>query len=258
MRSSNAAGLHHLLDGPPRGKSALRTSILVIVLVHTVFFAGLLVQGCRRNQSGNTPRAKDSSVPASQQLAAADHADTLEPTPMEPTNAAPPVPSISRADTNALPPLTPFPPAPGPAAKEYTIMKGDTMFKIARANAVSVNALIKANPKISPSNIKAGQKLRIPAARSAAVESGKAGSAAGNVHVVKAGETLTRIARQNGTTVKALQTANQLSSTRLLVGQKLKIPVSLPSKSLPQSANPVSSPNEPGTISADPSRSGRS
>jgi len=43
------------------------------------------------------------------------------------------------------------------------------------------------------------------------------------VYVVKSGDTLTRIARTHGTTVKALKTANHLKSDRIFVGEKLKM-----------------------------------
>ena len=44
------------------------------------------------------------------------------------------------------------------------------------------------------------------------------------VHTVKAGETLTRIAHQHGTSIKAIRAANNLKTDRLFVGQKLKLP----------------------------------
>jgi LysM repeat protein len=44
------------------------------------------------------------------------------------------------------------------------------------------------------------------------------------IHVVKAGDTLARIARAHGTTVKAIETANGLASDRIAVGTKLKLP----------------------------------
>ena len=44
------------------------------------------------------------------------------------------------------------------------------------------------------------------------------------LYVVKSGDTLTRIARVHGTTVKALKSANGLENDRLIVGAKLKIP----------------------------------
>ena len=43
-------------------------------------------------------------------------------------------------------------------------------------------------------------------------------------YVVKAGDTLTRIARAQGTTVKAIKAANNLDNDRIVVGAHLKIP----------------------------------
>ena len=44
------------------------------------------------------------------------------------------------------------------------------------------------------------------------------------LYVVKSGDTLTRIAKTHGTTVKALKSVNGLEGDRLVVGEKLKIP----------------------------------
>jgi LysM repeat protein len=44
------------------------------------------------------------------------------------------------------------------------------------------------------------------------------------LYVVKPGDSLTRIARTHGTTVKALKAANSLDNDRIVVGAKLKIP----------------------------------
>jgi nucleoid-associated protein YgaU len=44
------------------------------------------------------------------------------------------------------------------------------------------------------------------------------------LYVVKSGDTLSRIAKVHGTTVKALKLANGLASDRIIVGAKLKIP----------------------------------
>jgi hypothetical protein len=45
-----------------------------------------------------------------------------------------------------------------------------------------------------------------------------------NLYIVKSGDTLTRIARTYGTTVKAIEAANDLNGDRIVVGLKLKIP----------------------------------
>ena len=44
------------------------------------------------------------------------------------------------------------------------------------------------------------------------------------LYVVKSGDTLSRIAKTHGTTVKALKSANSLEGDRIVVGAKLKIP----------------------------------
>ena len=44
------------------------------------------------------------------------------------------------------------------------------------------------------------------------------------VYVIKSGDTLTRIAKAHGTTVKALKAANGLASDNIVVGARLKIP----------------------------------
>jgi LysM repeat protein len=44
------------------------------------------------------------------------------------------------------------------------------------------------------------------------------------LYVVKSGDSLTRIAKAHGTTVKALKAANDLKGDRIVVGAKLKIP----------------------------------
>ena len=46
----------------------------------------------------------------------------------------------------------------------------------------------------------------------------------GETYVVKSGDTLTKIAKSHGTTVKAIESENNLSTTKIKVGQKLKIP----------------------------------
>jgi LysM repeat protein len=51
-----------------------------------------------------------------------------------------------------------------------------------------------------------------------------AGQSAEISYVVKSGDTLSRIARVHGTTVKAIKSANSLDTERLVVGRKLKIP----------------------------------
>lgn len=49
-------------------------------------------------------------------------------------------------------------------------------------------------------------------------------SQSGTVYVVKSGDTLTRIAKTYGTSIKAIEAANGLTGDRIVIGAKLKIP----------------------------------
>ena len=115
---------------------------------------------------------------------------------------------------------------------EYTVQKGDTFSTIAPKFHVSVKALQAANPTVDPAKLQIGKKLNIPAASAPAATSTAAASGATVVdtasgtttYTVKSGDTLSKIATDFHTTVKAIQAANGLSDTRIKVGQKLKIP----------------------------------
>ena len=46
----------------------------------------------------------------------------------------------------------------------------------------------------------------------------------GAVYLVKSGDTLSRIAKTHGTSIKAIKAANHLANDRIVVGENLKIP----------------------------------
>ena len=134
--------------------------------------------------------------------------------------------------TNVAPPaVSPRSSSAAGAAKDYTVVRGDTLYKIARTHNVKVSALTNANRSVDFAKLKAGQKIHIPAPAAAAPgglgfkEPGSSAADGGNIHVVKAGETLTHIAKLSHTTPKAIQAANGMKTTRLSVGQKLRLPV---------------------------------
>ena len=60
--------------------------------------------------------------------------------------------------------------------------------------------------------------------------------AADRVHIVKAGDTLSAIARAHGVSVQAIQTRNKLASARIVVGQRLHIPAAANSAPAPAAA----------------------
>jgi LysM repeat protein len=147
--------------------------------------------------------------------------------PMSVSNPPVVMPPVETNPPVAVPPVAAEPVAPA-AGSVYTIVKGDTLGKIAKANGVKLRALQDANPGVDSTKLKIGQKINIPAggstsANGLAAPSGMV-SDAGTTYTVKSGDTLTRIARAHGTTVRAIKSANNLTTTAIKVGQKLKIP----------------------------------
>lgn len=161
--------------------------------------------------------------------------ETTEPaTPPELTNNefppfTPPNPTPVIEPSNPPPPVTVVTPTPiEPVGTEYVVIQGDTLGKIAKNNHVTLPALMAANPKIVPTKLKVGQKITIPAPTASAVAPAAAMTpAAGTgqeIYVVKSGDTLTRIAAAHGTKIKAIETENNLTTTKIKVGQKLRMP----------------------------------
>jgi LysM repeat protein len=144
------------------------------------------------------------------------------------------------------PPPFQQPPPPGlepkPGLKEYTVARGDSFYTIGKAHGVSMAAIAKANPNVDSRRLKVGQVLQIPEPTAPSSQEAMAAGDAGTlaVYIVKPGDTLTGIARQHGTTIKAIRTANNLKTDRLVVGQKLKIP----------EGKPAAAPAAPGSTPA--------
>jgi len=107
-------------------------------------------------------------------------------------------------------------PAPAPAPGTYVVRAGDTLFLIARRFGTTVDAIRRAN-NLTTDVITVGQVLAIPGAVARPTTTG-------TDYIVQPGDTLFLIARRYGTTVQALMSANNLTSTNIYVGQRLRIP----------------------------------
>jgi LysM repeat protein len=219
-----------------RRRGQFKIMVWTIVAANAVLFAGLLIQGCQQEPptaetSGGNPA--EAAASDTNGLAAAPAAPETNP----PLAAAPEV-----TPTNALPEATPTttPPPVQTATKQYTVVKGDSFYKIAKANSLTMKALTDANPGVDSAKLKIGQVLQLPAGaeHSTAVSTAPptpATATAGqptaptsktqNRYVVKSGDTLSRIARAHRTTVSALKTANGLTGDRIVAGQSLKMPM---------------------------------
>ncbi len=115
-------------------------------------------------------------------------------------------------------------------SRSYTVKRGDSLDKIAKANGVTVQQLINANglKGRKASTIIPGQKLTIPGKGSdSSADKGSSKAAAGKSYTVKRGDSLGKIAKAHGVTVTQLMDANGLSATEARTihpGQKLTIP----------------------------------
>lgn len=127
--------------------------------------------------------------------------------------------SINKLTTDALsigqilklPGSTTNQPTETPKANTFVVKSGDTLYKIARENNISVNDLKSLN-NLSSDVLSIGQVLKLPTKEN-------------NItYTVKKGDSLYSIAREFGTTVSALTDLNNLSTTALSIGQKLLLP----------------------------------
>jgi membrane-bound lytic murein transglycosylase D len=118
-------------------------------------------------------------------------------------------------------------------SRVHTVRSGETLGRIANKYRVSV-ANLKSWNNLSSNNIRAGQKLRVggspaKAKSSKTTKSSKAvtlstAAPANRTHVVRSGETLSSLAKRYGVSVQAIKTANDMASSRLKAGQKIRIP----------------------------------
>lgn len=241
-----------------KGASNVRLAVATIVAIHIVFFGGLLLQGCKRDPKlANTDADTNSTTLTNLSLAPIDSNSLYYPTGGLPpesgtqgANAQLTTPSAPNANAESLWQSTNLASAGVGAnaatsdipTKEYTIVSGDSFGRIAQRNGTTVSAMRAANPGVDPVKIRPGQKINVPirtqSSAAATLNNNAATSAsngaAANTYVVKPGDNLTKIANKHKTTVRELRAANNLTTSRVNVGQKLKIPsTSAPSTALP-------------------------
>jgi LysM repeat protein len=157
--------------------------------------------------------------------------------------------AVANPPTNGIQTPTQLP-SPTSEACTYIISSGDTLFRIALNNDVSLAELLSLNGLAESSIIQPGQTLQLPnctdgqtnpslGVTQAVVDGNSApatletGGSGGNpgivasqaIHTVASGETLYGIALRYGVTVNAIVQANNLANPdRLNLGQQLVIP----------------------------------
>lgn len=164
----------------------------------------------------------------------------------------------SSASVSSLPPT-----ASSGDEGTYVIRAGDSLFEIAKTFATTPEALKSLN-KLKTNRIKVGQRIKVPAEPGAAIrnssseipktpealqqpvsvaqESPKsARPVATQNYVIRAGDSLFGIAKAFHTTPKELKAANSLKTSRIKVGQVLKVPGTQSAATEPDAMKPAAS-----------------
>lgn len=114
----------------------------------------------------------------------------------------------------------PYTPPEGSGNNFYTVVKGDSLWSIARKFGVTVQALRDAN-NLTSDVLSVGQVLRIPGSNE---DNGNVPPSGNVTYNVQRGDSLWSIASRYGISVNDLRQANNLTSDTLSVGQVLIIP----------------------------------
>lgn len=230
-----------------RSDARVKLVVAAVVVATVVLFSGLFIQGCQRTPATNAANGDNPAMGAAPDTSGAALAE--HPVGTNAITPAAPETSTSNAIASATSPSdasTPSTGAPASPTKDYTVVKGDSCYKIAKANHVTMKALTDANPGIDSGKLKIGQTLKIPQAPESVAATAPASTPATGAkatasmasaslststsltgeanYVVKSGDTLGHIAKTHGTTVKAIKVANGLTSDRIPVGKTLKLP----------------------------------
>jgi len=227
-----------LLELASKRRSRMKLGVLCVLVVGIAGLTAMLIQGCKREQANDQ---SENQPPPDTNAVAMD----TNPPAMVASNVPPPPPPP--------PPVVAQPPPENPGS-EYTVKAGDTLGKIAHKNGVSLSALKAANPGVEPTKLKVGQKLTIPAGGTApAAGTSDSSAGGGETYVVKSGDSLTKIAKAHGVTVRALRAENNLTTDHIKVGEKLKIPSSAPAAAPAAAPAPMAAPAPAPATGAPPS-----
>jgi LysM repeat protein len=204
----------------------MRAPVLIttVTVLHVAAIGAILfIQGCGTTQPGEVEPP---------------------PAPVMPPRRADPGPSVPARVDPVLVESTAPEMAELEDVRTYTVKKGDMLSKIAKRFGVSTRELAEINGITDPNTIVVGQELVLPAyaSRDASERPRTPTDAApgeppppGQIYVVQKGDTLSGIAVRAGTTVQEIKALNDMTSDKILIDQKIRLPRSA---EMPQSAPP--------------------
>ena len=122
------------------------------------------------------------------------------------------------------------PTSPRTVKKYHTVKSGETLSKIANKYGISVEELKRMN-NLTSNYIQTDQKLVVGYTTATSTTPSKpstisntSSSSGYTIHTVQKGETLYSIAGKHHTTVSKIMSLNNLKTSNIIIGQKLKIP----------------------------------
>ena len=121
------------------------------------------------------------------------------------------IPSTNTLPSNPLP-IPPINDDENEEYSEYIVQKGDSLWKISRDYNISVKDLIELN-NLTTTTLQIGDKLLVP------IQTNNE-----KTYIVKRGDTLWSIAKENNITVNELKEKNNLTRNLLSIGQTIIIP----------------------------------
>jgi LysM repeat protein len=204
-----------LEEQKPRNKSNVYIAVFAILAFHVVLLGALLLQGCKEKTPANLAN-NDTSLTTPTNNPGPDLGMV---NPFAPNNS----------NTVGIVPPPPPPPLPNPVAnvvsvepttttgkvQEHTVAANESFYTIGKKYGVSSTAIAKANPGVDSRKLKIDQKLKIPERASVATATPSPAADAGPAAAS---------AKNQGTTVDKLKAANNLKTSMIRPGQKLKIP----------------------------------
>lgn len=200
------------------------TTVSCVVFLHILAFV-VLVNGCSTRASRARENAGNNEPQSGVYTSAPTVGETTQPASSAPTAGA----QIEDVPSEPIP-AEPEPVSEPPAEKkpvggeDYVVKKGDSLWLIAKKHKTTIAAICNANGINKNAILRAGMKLKIPAGTQSSEQATSEKPANGETYVVKKGDALSIIARRHGVSVKALKSANNLSSDNIRIGQKLVIP----------------------------------
>lgn len=156
--------------------------------------------------------------------------------PKTDTPATRPVPVAKTPEPKPV--VTPAPATTSPAtpsttvdrsATTHTVEPGQTYYSIARQYGLTVDELMALNSLTASDVLEVGKKLNVKAAPvsqstvSATTKSAAGPKATVSYHTVAKGETMYRISQQYGVSIEQIKEWNNLKTTVVQVGQKIKL-----------------------------------